>query len=235
MKKRVSVFLAVLLVVACGMAFAGEKYRDGSFIGFVPNERGDIIVDLKIKNDMIVAAEILNPVKVKTTYQWQAAVEAFEQFPSAMIANQGKMDVISGATGSVNQYNQAAQMALDIASGTYTDNVYYGVSRDYGRGHVILKVTVDKEANKILAVEVVGAQKNPKEDPTEARAENKAVSGYPWPQAVEAYKKIPAQIVAEQTLNVDVISGATGTYNAFIEAVEHALEQAGMNVKDFRK
>lgn len=233
MKKLFSAVLAIMLLMSCSVAFAGEKYRDGSFIGFVPNERGDVIVDLKIKNDMIVGAEILNPVKVETTYQWEAAVQAFAEFPKAMIANQGKMDVITSATGSVNQYNQAAQMALDIASGKYTGNVYYGVARDYGHGHVIMKVTVDKAANKILAVEVVPAQKT--DDPAETRAENKPVTGYPWPQAIEAYKKVPAQIVEKQSLNIDVISGATGTCTDFVAAVEHALEQAGMDPRNFKK
>ncbi|NLV92574.1 MAG: FMN-binding protein [Firmicutes bacterium] len=233
MKKVISIALVVMLLAATSVAFAGEKYRDGSFIGFIGNARGDIIVDIKIKNDRIVGAEILNPVKPEGTYSYQLGVDAFAKFPSEIIAKQGPaMDLITGATGSVNDYNKATALALAIASDSYTGNVFYGVSRNYAHGHTVARVVVDKEANRIVDVQLVPAQNT---GANETREANKPATGYPWPQAVQAYKEIPAKIVAEQKLNVDVIAGATHSCEAYAAAVKHALQQAGMNPDNFIK
>ncbi len=48
-----------------------------------------------------------------------------------------------------------------------------------------------------------------------------------------ALEKIPAQIIQNQSLNVDVISGATYTSNAIIEAVKQCIEKAGGDVSSF--
>ncbi len=234
MKKILSAVLVAMLLVGTSVAaFAGEKFADGSFIGFVPNAKGDIIVDIKVKNDNIVGAEILNPVKPKGTYKYAQGVEAFEKFPSAILAAQGAgMDGITGATGSVNDYNKATGQALAIASGQYNGNVFYGVDRDYGHGHTVVKVTVDKKANKIVAVEIVPAQGT---GPNETRAANKPATGYPLQEALDAYNNIPAEIVKQQSITVDVVTGATHSSESYMKAVKHALEQAGMNPDDFVK
>ena len=50
-----------------------------------------------------------------------------------------------------------------------------------------------------------------------------------------AAEKIPELIVANQSINVDAVSGATMTSDAIKEAVTKALELAGLNVSDFNK
>lgn len=47
--------------------------------------------------------------------------------------------------------------------------------------------------------------------------------------------KVPAEIVKNQSLGVDVVSGATLTSFAIINGVRDALKQAGLNPADFSK
>jgi len=46
---------------------------------------------------------------------------------------------------------------------------------------------------------------------------------------------IPAQIIANQSLNVDVVTGVTLTSRAIVFGVEQALNQAGANIEGFRR
>lgn len=46
------------------------------------------------------------------------------------------------------------------------------------------------------------------------------------PEVAQAVESIPAAIVDKQSTDVDVVSGATVTSNAIIEAVDLALEEA---------
>lgn len=49
----------------------------------------------------------------------------------------------------------------------------------------------------------------------------------------KAISDIPTAIVDNQSLNVEVISGATKTSNGIIEAVKQAIEEAGLNPEDY--
>ena len=49
----------------------------------------------------------------------------------------------------------------------------------------------------------------------------------------EAFEKLPAQIVENQTVNVDVISGSTVSSTALIDGVKDCIAQAGGNADDF--
>jgi uncharacterized protein with FMN-binding domain len=54
----------------------------------------------------------------------------------------------------------------------------------------------------------------------------KDFSTYPWPQAGEAARTLSAQMVAAQSADVDIFTGATGSSTGWIQAVERALEKA---------
>ena len=49
----------------------------------------------------------------------------------------------------------------------------------------------------------------------------------------EAFEKLPAQIVENQTVNVDAISGSTVSSNALIDGVKDCIAQAGGNADDY--
>ena len=48
------------------------------------------------------------------------------------------------------------------------------------------------------------------------------------------FTKIPKEIINDQTLTVDAISGATHSVNGLLNAVEKVIEQAGGNPQDFK-
>jgi len=81
-------------------------------------------------------------------------------------------------------------------------------------GDVHVKVNI--EGGKILSVELGQHQETP---------------GIFEPAA----ERVPAAIVANQSINVDGVSGATMTSDAIKEAVTKALVLAGLNPDDFRK
>ena len=90
----------------------------------------------------------------------------------------------------------------------------YDVASTGKNGDVHVKVTI--EAGKITAVVVGDHQETP---------------GIYEP----AVEKVPEAIVANQSVNVDGITGATFTSDAIKGAVEKAITLAGLNVADYRK
>lgn len=98
------------------------------------------------------------------------------------------------------------------AAGVYTAGTYTGTAA--GRnGDVTVTVTVSADA--ITAVEVT------------EHAESEGVSD-------PAIQRIPVDIVANQSLGVDTISGCTITSQAIIEAVAVAMAEAGADVEALR-
>ena len=136
---------------------------------------------------------------------------AIEGVPAAIVAsNSTTVDVVSGATLTSNAIIEAVNNAIAVASGDapaveYTDGTYEGRS-DKGMSPG-LKVSVTVEGGKITSVEVI---------------EHSETDGISDP----AIEGIPAAIVEAGSPNVDVVSGATYTSEAIIEAVQLALEGA---------
>lgn len=101
-----------------------------------------------------------------------------------------------------------SQPTAGAADGTYT-----GIGT--GKGGEV-KVEVTFAGGKITAVNVAGHQETP---------------GISDP----ALERIPASIVANQSVKLDAVAGATLTSNAILDAVKFCIEQAGGNVADFEK
>ncbi|MCF0115981.1 MAG: FAD-dependent oxidoreductase, partial [Erysipelotrichaceae bacterium] len=100
------------------------------------------------------------------------------------------------------------------AEGTYTEGTYTGVSEN-GKGGT-LKVDVTFSADAITAIEV---------------GEHSETPGISDP----AIEQIPAAIVESQSLGIDVVTGATITSDAIIEAVADAVTQAGGDAEALKK
>jgi len=88
--------------------------------------------------------------------------------------------------------------------GTWKDGKYVGEGRGY-KSDIEVEVTVSE--GKITEVKIVEIDDTPD-------------------IAEPAEEQIPKAIVDAQSTEVDVVSGATGTSNGIIEAVENALEKA---------
>lgn len=86
-------------------------------------------------------------------------------------------------------------------------NEFIGVSNNGIGGTVKVKVIID--GGKIIAIEII------------EHAETAGISD-------SALKDVPASILATQSVDVDIVAGATITSNAVKEAVADALAQAGL-------
>ncbi|PIE04165.1 MAG: flavocytochrome c [Spirochaetales bacterium] len=93
---------------------------------------------------------------------------------------------------------------------SYKPGTYTGKAEGISGDDVVVEVTVDKSA--IKEIKVVEHNESP------------GISD-------AALSQIPKAIVDGQTLNVDVVSGATYSSEAVIAAVTAALEEAGANIK----
>jgi flavocytochrome c len=90
----------------------------------------------------------------------------------------------------------------------FNPGTYQGTAPGFN-GDVTMEVTVD--AGRILSIRVVSQNDTPD------------ISGL-------AYERIPAAIVAGQTLAVDTVSGATYSSKGIIAAVTAALEKSGVDI-----
>ena len=223
MKKLVMVGFVALMVMALAGTVLAADYKDGEYIGFSPSDHGDLVVAVAIQNGYISNVEILSPVKHE--YKYEAGKEAYYKFPQQVINNQSTdVDAISGATSSYESYPAAVDMALAMAAGTYEGNKYYGVSRDYNHGHVVLEVTLNDAKDDIKNVKWI--TKNPELDQRDTLMGAKT-DKYPLDAAIKAFNELPERAAKKDSVNADIVSGATHTSIGFYEALLQAVDSAG--------
>ena len=129
------------------------------------------------------------------------------------------VDVISGATGTALKFIEYAKLAVEAAKEGNTETIVvdntpvtgelYTIEVEGHNGPMTVEVNIDGDT--ITRVEVV---------------EHEETDGLADP----ALEDVPAAIVAANSANVDVVSGATITSDAIKEAVEIAQSQHGGNV-----
>ncbi len=95
----------------------------------------------------------------------------------------------------------------------YTPGIYTGEARG-NNGTVTVQVTVSEDAITDITVE--------------PNTETPSLAKTPL-------ERIPQQVVENQSLKVDIVSGATFTSMAVINAISNALEQAGADLSALRK
>lgn len=140
---------------------------------------------------------------------------AIEQLPEKIVeANGTQVDALSGVTVTSEAICKAVEAALSEkveAEAPAKAEIAYKAGVYTGKGFGFASyVTVETEFSDdaIVSVKVV---------------DNNAETPYLRDLCAE---KIPAQIVANQSLNVDVVTGATWGSNAIINAVAQCVEQA---------
>ena len=133
---------------------------------------------------------------------------AIEQLPAKIVeANSADVDVVSGATYTSKAIIEAVKIALEGGSvpeepAAAADGVLTGTAEGFG-GDVTVTVVMD--GDKIVSVEANGP------DETPGIGSN-------------AIEQLPAKIVEANSADVDVVSGATYTSKAIIEAVNNAIK-----------
>jgi uncharacterized protein with FMN-binding domain len=93
----------------------------------------------------------------------------------------------------------------DYGTNIYSDGFYSGVATGYGPG---LEVSVEMKDNQIVLIEIL--------------EHNEDRERFYLP----AFESIPAQIVENQCLDVDVVSGSTYSSVGIVNAVANAMDQA---------
>lgn len=201
-RRSISLVLLIALLVVTGVVWSmgaqEEGLKDGVYVGRAQGFGGEVVVDVTISGGRITAIAV-RP-HDETPF---IAGPAIETLVAKMIETQSlEVEAVSGATYTSNALIAAVKQAVRKAEG-FKDGVYTGTAEGFG-GPLTVEVTV---ANGAIAKVVV--------------LEN---SETPF-IAEEAFKKLPEAIVANQSWDVDVVSGATYTSKAIIAAVEAALTE----------
>ena len=190
---------AVVACVNAASKFVQEAGAAGVLTGTADGFMGPITVSVTMDGDTITAVEV-----VSNSETPEIAGGALEQIPAAIVAaNSPDVDIVSGATYTSNGIINAVKNALESAGSA--GGALTGTADGF-MGPITVSVTMDGDT--IAAVEVVSNSETPE------------IAG-------TALEQIPAAIVAANSADVDVVSGATYTSNGIINAVKNALSGGG--------
>ncbi len=200
---------------------AGGNFQNGIYTGTGEGYRGKVTVTVKVADGKIMEL-VLDDYADDKSYMERAKNRIFQE----MISRQNTdVDAVSGATYSSNGLIEAVNKALGndegegkkpeqeesedkqsfIEAGRFqnlTDGIYTG-SADAFRGDVEVQVTVEKQ--KVMDISIL------------SYCDTEEYFFRAAPAVIE-------QMKAEQSLNVDAVSGATYSSNGVIHAVANALE-----------
>lgn len=200
---------------------AGGNFQNGIYTGTGEGYRGKVTVTVKVADGKITEL-VLDDYADDKSYMERAKNRIFQE----MISRQNTdVDAVSGATYSSNGLIEAVNKALGndegegkkpeqeesedkqsfIEAGRFqnlTDGIYTG-SADAFRGDVEVQVTVEKQ--KVTDISIL------------SYCDTEEYFFRAAPAVIE-------QMKAEQSLNLDAVSGATYSSNGVIHAVANALE-----------
>lgn len=201
-----------------------SAYKDGTYYGSGTGFGGTTTVKVVISGGKITA------IKIQSTNDDSSYIQSASTLISKIIAGQTtNVDTVSGATYSSVGIIQAVRNALsqaalnptpdadeivkedekdkeiEIIKGKipYVDGIYYGIGEGYNAD---IKVAVEIKDKTIISIEIV---EHDDDAAFMARAE-----------------KILENVVLSQTIEVDVVSGATYSSEGILEAIQNALIEA---------
>lgn len=190
--------------VAPAQALADGTYQEQGTSNF-----GDVDVAVQVQGGKVVAVDVA---KCSTYYpcSW------ISHLPAQVVARQSAdVDLVSGATGSAAAFQQAVSRALQAAAqkktpataakattSLYKDGTYVG---EGSNRRADVQVTVVVKGGRIQSADITSCD-----------------TQYPC----SLLDGLPAQVVARQSDNVDLITRATLSYSAFRDAVRQALAKA---------
>ena len=175
-----------------------EVVDDGSALkGTAKGFGGDVTVAVTMDGDKIANVVVKGDGETPGI-----GTEAIEKLPAKIVeANSADVDIVSGATITSNAIIEAVKSALGNGGAADSGSELKGSAKGFG-GDVEVGVTMD--GDKIANVVIKGDGETP---------------GI----GTEAIEKLPAKIVEANSADVEVVSGATVTSKAIIEAVKSAL------------
>lgn len=185
------------------------RFVPGTYSASAKSMHTPLTVSLTVNGDKITNA------KVDLGKKEGGFKKAADQLADEIVDTQTTdVDAITGASVTSRAVRIAGRKALMQADNSIKKDLGLkdGTYKGSGSGHMgPVEVAVTCKNNKISDVKVVDQHESPH------------VADY-------AMKKIPQEIVEQQTLNVDAISGATVTSQAIITGAGKAIDQAGDSV-----
>ncbi|ABR50690.1 FMN-binding domain protein [Alkaliphilus metalliredigens QYMF] len=205
-KQKIAIILLPLMAIALLMgvtAMTGAEeiaggYSDGTYTGTGKGYGGDIVVTVEVANERIASISIDE--HGETPGIGDTAAEGVAE---QIIASQElEVEIVTGATMSSEGLMEAVRNALAEAGGTsFPDGTHEGMASGFGGD---IKVTVDVSGGKIVSINFDEMDETPGIGDTAA-------------------EQVAQQIKDTQSLEVEVVTGATMTSVAVMEAIENAL------------
>jgi len=222
-KKILALGLAFAVILGFGFAAeAASHLEDGEYAGYSEaDDNGYLEAVISLEDGEITAVELTEYTDLGEAkgedYPWDEWHEAMEVLPERFIeADSADVDVVSGATGTSEKAMGAVEMALMKAEGIETfDGTYLGTSAEDNGGWGVAWVTVEEENIVDVRLEEVT-------DGEEFKDED-----YQWDEFHEAREEMPERFIEADSPDVDAYTGATGSSEMWMEAVQSALEKAG--------
>ena len=215
MKKFLALVLALCMMLPA-MAFAQTP---GTYSAEAKGFASDVKVSVTLTEAGI--ADVTLDVSGETPAIGGAAADALK---AAILEKQSaEFDAVAGATVTSNAVKAALQKCLDEVAGvaawdgTYTAGTYTATAK----GKIAdITVEVTFTENAIADVKVVS---------------HNETLGLGYGVSTAPIDMFPGQIVANQTLAIDVVTNATVTGNAILAAVADAVNQAGGDAEVLKK
>ncbi len=186
------------------------ELADGRFAGRAAGYNDDVEVEIVVENGLIVGIEVIEHDDTP-----DIAEPAFDEMKERVIAAQNtEVDTVSEATRSSEGFLRATNVAITSAHEAYEETeeiealyepgTYTAVAAGYN-DDIEVEVTVDE--NEITAIEVL------------EHAETEDI-------AEPAFEDLTQAVLESQSTDVDTISGATGSSEGFLAAIDTALSEA---------
>lgn len=196
------------------------NYTDGVYQGTGGGFKGDVTVEVEVKDHQITTIDILSYVDDKTFFE-----RAKRMIDTILKQQTWEVDAVSGATYSSRGIKEAVQNALTGSTdrsepewkesereltmtvyegSSWMDGVYQGSARGYG-GTITVEVTIlGGSISNVQVIDHAGET----------------------PSYFEKAMAVVPKIIEMQSPNVDTVTGATYSSNGIREAVIQALNQA---------
>ena len=209
MQKNQVMALLFMVVLAVGVLFGYNALSEDAMADALSYEvtaegyGGPVRLMVYVEGDEIVNIEVLEQNETANLGD-----DAIGNMIAKILENQSTdVDIQSGATISSNAVIDAVNQALTEA-GLGSGDAYVGVGQGYG-GDVEVEVVLD--GNSIVTINVI--------------SQNETAN-----LGDDAIDEMITKILENQSTDVDVQSGATVSSNAVIDAVNEALEEAGVSL-----
>lgn len=217
MKKIFTLFICFLMVISLSACKSQSTYTPGTYTGSAQGFGG--LVEVVVTVDDSKIKEVTINAEKETESIGQAAAESLV---SVILDKQSsEFDGVAGASVTSAAVKEALQKALDAAMGKEAqgatldmkDGTYTATAISYAEENGLAKpgtlnIEVVIEGNKISSINVVDY------------TDTDVIGGMAFPILAD-------EIVASQSLAVDVVAGATVSSNAFIQAVKDCVNEAG--------